>query len=310
MAGEKVFITGASGLLGAACCFELRGRFDVTGSYHSHRVGLNGAGTVILDLGNPADAMKKIKSAKPNLVIHTAAMANVDLCETERARAYEANVIGAKNVALAAKECGAMLIHMSTDYVFDGKKGNYSETDKLGPTGYYCETKVLGEREVANACPDAAIVRATIFGWNIAGGQSNIGSKIVGELRAGKKPALFTDQCNSAILVNGLAGIFAEIYEKRLSGIYHAGTQGKTSKYKLGLEICRAFGFDRAMLRKAKLSEFGGGGLLRAKRPHDTSLSTKKLGKALGRKMPAIRDCVERFKNLEDNNYLGNFAMK
>ncbi|MFH1225452.1 MAG: SDR family oxidoreductase [Candidatus Diapherotrites archaeon] len=310
MPREKVFITGASGLLGAACCLELRNRFDVTGSYHSHGVGMDGVETVMLDFGNSADVIKKIKSAKPQWVIHTAAMTNVDLCETERARAYEANVTGAKNIALAAKECGAMLIHMSTDYVFDGKKGNYSETDALGPVSYYCETKVLGEQEVANAYPDAAIVRATIFGWNIVGGQFNIGSRIVSELRAGRKPALFTDQCNSTILVNDLAELFSEMHAKRLSGVYHAGTQGKTSKYALGLEICRAFGFDKSMLREARLSEFEKRGVLKAKRPRDTSLSSKKLEKALGRKMPEIRGCVERFKNLGGNNYLGNFALK
>lgn len=294
-------------MLGAACCFELRGMFDVTGSYLSHNVQIEGVETIRLGLGNRQDTITAIASAKPELIINTAAMTAVDLCESERETAYNANVICAENAALAAKECGAKLIHMSTDYVFDGKKGMYSETDRPKPLGYYAETKLLGEGAVSKANPEAAIVRATIIGWNPLGAQINIAPRIVDALRNGIDMPLFTDQYSSPILVNDLADIFAEIFGKGLSGICHAGTKGKASKYELGLEICRAFDFEPSALDKTSFSEFERSGMLKAKRPLDTSLSTAKLEKALGREMPALADCIKRFRQLEEEKYLDNF---
>ena len=307
MASERVFITGASGMLGAACCHELREKFEVTGSCLSHTISLEGAELVRMDITNAADAVKKISAASPALVVHTAALADVDLCETRRALAEKTNRDGAKNVAIAARECGASLIHMSTDYVFDGAKGMYSETDAVKPLGHYAKTKLAAEREVMKAYSSAAIVRATIFGWNVSKERENLAPKIVRMLRAGERPALFTDQFSSPLLVNDLAQIFSEIFARRTPGILHAGSRGKSSRYMLGDEICSAFGLDKSLLEGASLEEFRKKGKLKAKRPNDTSLNCGKLEAALGKKMPSLRDCVSEFRDLEKKGYLQDF---
>jgi len=152
MAAARVLVLGATGQLGADVvdAFGLAG-WDVLGLRHSDA-----------DVRDGAAVLAAVSAAHPSLVVNTAAFHHLDRCEEEQASAYAVNAIGARNVAAAAEDTGASLIHISTDYVFDGAKGSpYEERDLPGPLNVYGASKLAGEHLVQAICPRAFVVRTS-----------------------------------------------------------------------------------------------------------------------------------------------------
>lgn len=161
----KVLITGAGGMLGTDLTNVLRHDFEIIGIDRRPVTHL----TVPYDICDLTQARKTrdaILSHKPDVVIHSAAMTDVDYCESHKDEALENNVVATKNVVAAANEVGAPLIFYSTDYVFDGKKsGEYAESDNTGPLSFYGKTKLLGEEAILAGAQRAIIFRITwLFG--------------------------------------------------------------------------------------------------------------------------------------------------
>ena len=174
---------------------------------------------VPLDIRDKQEVMSVISGIKPAVVIHTAAVVNVDYCEEHPEEAWDTNVNGTENVALAAKEAGARLIYISTDSVFDGEKGMYVETDTPHPVNTYGRSKLEGEGKVQQWMPDALIVRTAFYGWSP--NQSNrpsLSEWVVTNLRQGKILNMFTDVFFSPIFTSNLSAVITELYDKDVSG--------------------------------------------------------------------------------------------
>jgi len=275
----RILITGANGLLGselASLCLA-KGHETISGySSAPPSVGI----PVPLDITDAVSVNNAFQEHKPNKVFHCAALTDVDRCETEPRLAEKVNARGTANVVEAAKPYRCHIVYVSTDYVFDGARGNYSETDPTNPINAYGRSKLRGEAVVsASGLPHIIARPSVIYGAKPARGKVNFALWLYESLRAGKEVTLLTDQFVSPTLNTSLAAMMLEACERGLTGIYHMSGATRVSRHEFGLRLAEVFGFDRALIKPALMEEFAG--RWKARRPKDSSLETSKAAEDL-----------------------------
>ncbi len=291
---DKLLITGGSGFLGSTIARIAADDFRVYATYNSHPYQISDCKLVPLDIRNKSRVFSVFNEINARLVIHTAALANVDYCEVHAEEAWQTNVVGTENVALAAREIGAKLLYISTDSVFDGKKGMYDEEDIPRPVNIYGKTKLEGESRVQHCLPDSSIIRTAFYGWGPSAAPS-LANWVVNGLRKGENLKMFTDVFFSPIYVNNLVEVMVEMYRKGLSGTHHVGGKERCSKYAFGLEIARAFGLSEALISPASICEVP----FKAPRPADLSLNIAKVSRLVNTKLLGVREGITWFKDSE-----------
>lgn len=187
---------------------------------------------------------------------------------------------------------------MSTDAVFDGQRGDYTEADEPNPLSVYARTKLEGERAAAQANPETIIARVNMFGWSLSGKRS-LAEFFFYNLQSGNLINGFTDVYFCPLLVNDLAQYFFRMLEARLSGLYHVVSRDCVSKYDFGVAIARQFGFDPALIAPSSVVEAG----LKAARSPKLTLRADKLTAALGGPPPSLSTCLSRFYTLYQQGY-------
>ncbi len=272
----RIFITGGSGLLGSKVAeIALERGYDVYSGYNSHEPEFGEP--IKFNLANPDSVVKAIDDVKPDVIIHSAALTDVDKCEVEKELAYKINVEGTKVVAEMTKKLGAFMVYVSTDYVFDGNKGMYKEEDETNPVNYYGYTKLLGEKY----CRDFCIARTcVIYGAKPASGKVNFALWLINKLEKGERVKIITDQFITPTLNTNLAKMLLEIAERKLKGVFHLAGATRVSRFEFAKEIARVFGLDENLIMPAKMSDIN----WIAKRPRDSSLDTSKAAKYLNEK--------------------------
>jgi dTDP-4-dehydrorhamnose reductase len=170
----RILITGASGLLGINLAMELARKHTVIGTVNQRRLDLTGVPfeVISVDLLNEGAIEQTLEASRPDWVIHCAALANVDACEADPQQAEKLNTRLPGALAVNVARGGARLLHISTDAVFDGVTGNYSEEDIPNPLGVYARTKLVAEQLVLQANSHAVVARVNLFGWGITGRRS------------------------------------------------------------------------------------------------------------------------------------------
>jgi dTDP-4-dehydrorhamnose reductase len=298
---HKILITGASGLLGINLALEAAKEHSVIGLVNNQRVQTKSFQVLQADLLTSGAVERILNQTQPDWVIHCAALANVDACEAEPARAYQLNTevphILAKHVARG----GARLLHVSTDAVFDGQRGQYSEEDKPNPLSTYAKTKLDGELAVAQTDPTAIIARVNLFGWSISGKRS-LAEFFYYNLKANKPLKGFTDVYSCPLLANDLANIFLEMLALELQGLYHVVSSECGSKYDFGLQIAGKFGLNESLIEPISVMDAG----LKAARSPRLTLRTEKLKQALGKPLPNLSAGLDRFYTLYQQGYPQN----
>ncbi len=296
----RILVTGASGLLGLNLCMELCSSHEVLGVVNSH--GLAGAPfqVVALDLVNPEVLDECLKSFQPEVILHCAALANLDACEADPVLAQRLNAELPGQIARMSARRGIKLIHVSTDAVFDGIRGGYREEDAANPIGVYSRTKLEGEQAVCQADPGAIISRVNLFGWSLSGKRS-LAEFFFNNLSAGKQVNGFTDVFFCPLLVNDLAHIFLRMVELDLQGLYHTVSSTCLSKYEFGCQLARVFGLDETLIQPCSWREGG----LKAARSPNLSLQSDLLACALGEKLPDVESGLKRFHRLYQEGFPG-----
>ncbi|MBU0703207.1 MAG: sugar nucleotide-binding protein, partial [Chloroflexi bacterium] len=215
MAKPQMLVTGGSGYLGGWVARLARADWDVIATYLAHPVDEPGAPCHWLDVRDEPAVTALVEAVRPAVIVHTAAL------NPGQGADFEAtNVAGSCHVARAAAVCGARLIHLSSDVIFDGEKGNYAEEDQPTPLTPYGRSKALAEEEVRASGAEAVIVRTSlIYGW-----RPRLARQvrwIVDDLEAGKPVRLFTDELRCPVWVESLAAAVAELAEMEYTGILH-----------------------------------------------------------------------------------------
>jgi dTDP-4-dehydrorhamnose reductase len=215
-----------------------------------------------------------LQTFHPDVVVHTAALGDVDACERQPNDAYRVNVQGTEAIAKAALEVSAKLIYISTDQVYDGVRGDYGEAEAPHPLMVYGRTKLEGERRAATICHDAVILRlALMYGWgtNI---RLNFVDWLAERLRAGQEVPLFIDQYRTPLYVAQAAETIARLIDTpEARGLFNLGGGERISRYAFGLKFCDVFNLSKGHLKPIEMPTTA----QLAARPRDCSLSSAKI---------------------------------
>ena len=281
-----ILITGVSSSPGYKTAVSLANRYDVIGTYNEHPINIPGVTTVKADLTR--DSARLISDYKPDVVIHMAAIGNVDQCEEQLELCYRVNVVASRELLTAAYRVGSAIYYLSTDYVFDGERGMYTEDDAPRPVNYYGLTKLLAE-EITRALGGSIVRVAWIYG---AGpGRVNFGKTVVDKLMRGEVVTAITDQWSSPTLNTIIGEAFAKLLEMRFTGVLHV-VGPRLSRYEFARAIARYFGFNEELIKPIRLSDVN----YRARRPRDSSLSNKRAIELLGIPLNDINHALAIFK--------------
>jgi dTDP-4-dehydrorhamnose reductase len=291
-------VTGASGLLGLNLALEAAKEHTVFGIVNHHRLNTEAFTPLQADLLAPGTAERLIEQTQPDWVIHCAALANLDDCEKDPVQAHKLNTEVPRKLAEIVARGGARLLHVSTDAVFDGLRGEYTEEDAPNPLSVYAQTKLDGERAVAEANPEAIVARVNLFGWSLSGRRS-LAEFFFYNLSAGKPVMGFTDVYFCPLLANHLAHLFLTMLDQGLSGLYHTVSRECSSKYAFGVAIARKFGLDETLVRPTSVTD---GGLAAARSPNLT-LRSDKLAMALGEPLPSLSTGLQGLYTLYQQGY-------
>ena len=268
----RIFITGGSGLLGSKIAEIALEKYEVYAGYCHNKPEFGEA--LKFDLTKDTD-LEIIYKIRPEVIIHTAALTNVDECEANKGLAYKINAEGTRRVAEIAKELGSFLIYVSTDYVFSGDKGMYKEEDEPNPMDYYGYTKLLGEKYcdcIARPC--------VIYGAKPASGKVNFALWLINKLRNREEFKIVTDQYVTPTLNTNLTKMLLEIAERELKGIFHLAGATRVSRYDFALRIANKFSLDKNLIIPSGMEEMR----WIASRPKDSSLDTSKASRYLDEK--------------------------
>lgn len=270
---RRLLITGANGLLGSKIS-KLSADFTII---PTHRTQPLQADSLKLDLASRKEVTDTIAKLQPEIVIHTASETNVDKCEIEKEHAWKVNVEGTRNIAQACQKVKAKLVFISTDYVFDGKRGFYNEEDYPVPLNYYGITKLEAEKEVARNCNDHVILRTSVlYGWHPW--KVNFATWVINKLKKSQEIKVVEDHINTPTLVDNLAEITLETAEKDLRGLYHASGSQRINRFEFAKQIAITFNLNSDLVGPIKMNELTS---WVAKRPRDSSLDTGKIQKQL-----------------------------
>jgi dTDP-4-dehydrorhamnose reductase len=289
----KLLITGAGGLLGSKLAkTALAANHEVYSLdyQHSPKYGI----PILVDISDEKSVYEVFEETKPDVAIHAAALTDVDLCETNKQLAQKINSTGTANIANACKQQGIFLIYISTDYIFDGKKGFYQETDNPAPIDYYGITKLEGEEHVKKTLEKYCIGRTSVvYGSTPAAGKTNFALWLVDKLKDNQNVRIVTDQWNSPTLNTNLADMTLEIAEKQLTGTYHLAGATRTNRFDFSKQIAKTFGLNSDLINPALSEEFK----WPAKRPKDSSLNTAKAQNTLQNKPLEIDQALRKMKH-------------
>lgn len=274
----RVMVTGAAGMLGRAVVAELIAR-------KAEVIPLSRDDLDISELGQ---ARCVFRAHKPEVVVNCAAYTNVDGAEAEPRRAYLINGLGPRNLALACRENGAVLVHVSTDYVFDGSKtGAYSIFDETRPLNIYGNSKLWGERALSLNMNSYCLVRTS---WLFGPGGNNFVKNMLRLGQEAGKVRVVNDQRGSPTYTVDLARAIADLSASGCCGIYHITNQGSTTWYGFAKEIFRKSGL-RVDLSSCSAQAIG----RPARRPPNSTLDPFPLEETIGYLLPAWEDALDRY---------------
>tara|TARA_B100000287_G_scaffold434633_1_gene499665 strand:+ start:1997 stop:2857 length:861 start_codon:yes stop_codon:yes gene_type:complete len=282
----KILITGINGLVGNSLYNLLKKSSHQI--FSSSRV-INGLANYKVDVTSKKEINSFFKLEQPEVVINSAAMANVDQCETERNLCWKVNVDGIKNLVDACKEYGTHLTHISTDYIFDGKKqsGIYNEEDTPSPQGYYAKSKLYGEKVIIESDISYSILR-TILVYGVHK-NPNIVTYIKESLDYGKSVKLVSDQIRMPTFVDDLSSACISASEKKVNGIFHVCGPEQMSYLDIGNRIAEHFSLDKKLIDHVETKDLN----QKAKRPLKTGFDLEKARKVLNYKPTKFEDSLD-----------------
>ena len=288
----KLLITGASGLYGSKLAeLATTKNYTVWSGYNRDQPACGNP--IQFDVSDKNQLEKVFKKVNPEVVVHAAALTDVDKCEINKELAWRINVEGTRNIAEAIKASRASFVYISTDYVFNGETGHYKETDRPDPINYYGFTKLKAEELVKDLIDKYFIGRTSvIYGSTPAAGKVNFALWLLNKLKRKEQAKIVTDQWNSPTLNTNLAEMTLEVMERKITGIFHLSGAARISRYDFARQIAEAFNLNSNLIIPTTSAEFS----WIAKRPKDSSLDSAKAQQTLKKHPLQINKALERMK--------------
>ena len=287
---ERILVIGSNGLLGQKVAEQLvRGSAAriILASVEDVPVrDLLSTEYIRLDLTVRKDVREVVGTVNPDVIINCAAMTNVDACETERDMAWKINVSGVEHLVEAARGKGATIVHVSSDYVFDGKSGPYTEDDRPEPLSYYGKSKLASENALRTSGLPHFIARTMVLYGIAPGVKANFALWLIKSLNAGQTVRIVDDQIGNPTLVDDLAFGLLRAVELGKSGVYNIAGRDIVTRFEFAVRLAKFFGLDPKLIHPIKTAQ------LRqpAARPLRSGLITLKAEVDLGLKPSTIEE--------------------
>ena len=269
---KKILLTGASGLFGYNYS-RYNKKFKLISTQNKKKI--SSKNKINLNLLNKTQLNKKILSIKPDIIIHAAALTNIEKCESNKKLTRKLNIEVTKNIIQCSKKLGCKLVFISTDHLFSKKKKYFKEKEKTNPLNYYAKSKKISEDLILNNLYNFIIIRTNFFGWG-PDHRKSFSDTIIDNLKKNKNLELFDDVYFNPVNVTYLCYIINKLIQKDINGVFNVTSNKAISKYKFGLLLCKEFNLNRNLIKPIKLLD-----KKITKRPHFMSLSNKKLIKTL-----------------------------
>ena len=278
---RKILITGAEGQLGIALQRTLSDKFDV---FPTDKIGSESSSigsSKNMDITERSDVENTIKEVNPDIIINCAAYTDVDGSERNKNLAHMVNVMGLQNL-IHASTYNTYFIHISSDYVFDGKAGPYSEEDSTYPINYYGKTKLESENILRGSRRKYLIIRPNVLYSEDLFFNANFFSWVYKSLANNKSISVVNDQISNPTYVSHLVEVIFLCIILNAEGIYHYGSDDFMSRYEFAIIIAEVFGFDKSLLSSINTkSLFKKVKTYTAKRPLNSGLKVNKIEREL-----------------------------
>ena len=293
----RIGITGASGMLGTALVVCLASTYNILATSRSKGVEGKNIEWNCFDLTDSVLLNEWLNHNKPDLVIHCAAIVNVDTCEDHVDAAMAVHVKTTEIIANYLNSINGRLIYISTDSVFDGEKQYaYSESDLVNPLNVYAKTKLMGEKPV-QLMDNGLVLRVNIIGWTQEGCTS-FAEWLLKSLINNTPLNLFYDVHFSPLCVVDLSLIIEKIIEKPIFGLYHCASSDSISKYKFGKKMAKIFQLSDKNINSVSVKGMN----FKANRPKNMALNVRKISAALACNPSSIVDTIKLMKRQYDKN--------
>lgn len=288
----RILITGTNGLLGQKLVALLQTKKDVEVIATARGKSTTPLGGVVyysLDITQEVDVNRIISTTKPDVVINTAAMTQVDDCETNRAQCWKANVDAVEYLVKACAKNNVHLVHVSTDFIFDGSHGPLDETEKPAPVNFYGESKLAAEQIVMNSTISWCIVRTVlVYGITHDMSRSNIVLWVKNSLEQKKTIQVVNDQWRTPTLAEDLAMGCYLAAVKKARGIFHISGKDFMSPYDIAIRTADFFNLDKSLIKITDSNQFK----QPARRPLTTGFIIDKARKELGYEPHSFEDGI------------------
>ncbi len=276
---KRILVVGANGMLGQRVInfYSQKENIELLGCSIEPSPVFNGTEYVCCDLTKRESIKRVVFDFYPDFIVNTAAYTNVDRSETEREQAWKLNVKGVEYLAETCRVLDAHLVHISSDYIFDGKSGPYNETAKPNPLGYYGRTKLASENALKISGSMNSIIRTNVL-YGIADSRPDFVRWVINSVRSGERIRIVTDQINNPTFLDDLVIAINKIIEFRKQGIYNIGGKEFLSRFDFTLLIADFFNLDKDLINSIKTEELN----QPAPRPLKSGLITLKAETELG----------------------------
>ncbi|RMD93603.1 MAG: dTDP-4-dehydrorhamnose reductase [Calditrichaeota bacterium] len=290
----KVLVAGAHGLLGSKLVALLKDKYEVYAfDLRRHpEAEISGVQYLVADLTNQAQMTEIMRQISPKYIFNAAAYTNVDRCEIDKEICWKVNAEGVGYLAHAARLVGSRVIHVSTDYVFDGKKGPYRESDRPNPLGYYGKSKLAGENALIASGANFAIARTMVLYGYAPLAPPNFVTWVIQQLRQGKGIRIVDDQLGNPTLADELAVALIQLAESDRQEVYHICGSELIDRYHFALQIAACFDLDAGLIARITTAELN----QKAPRPLKSGFYIDKAREELGVEMSDVKGALEKFR--------------
>jgi len=294
---KKIIITGSNGLLGQnllSLLLEEKEIYQVIGfSRGGNRSGRDDFAYHDVDITDAKKLRTLVLGIRPDVIINTAAMTNVDACEADKENCYLLNVEAVQQLTTLCSAIDTHLIHLSTDFIFDGKNGPYAEEDAPNPLSYYGLTKLQSEEILTKSTIDYTILRTIlVYGIVVEMSRSNIVLWVKESLEKGNPITIVDDQYRMPTYVEDLALACKLSIDKKATGVFHISSNQLLSIYEIGQEIATAFDLDKSLIQPISTTTLN----QTAGRPVKTGFDLTKTNRELDLYPKSFKEDLQRFK--------------